>query len=238
MSSYVKGSTLEKQIQKQLKVWETAKAVTVKAEIPRPFITISREYGCDAGSTAAVIARELNAHEKTDVWQPYERELIDKIVEDHDISEKVIETIDTKKREEINEFWRNVLTDYPSQVSVYQKLVRTVRGLSIHGRAIFVGRAGVMITRDLKYGIHLRFVAPPSYRIHKIMEKAGIRDRLEAEKLVERKDKERHEFLTQYLKFEATNPASYDLTINVARVSNEEIAQMVVSLLANKEFIK
>ncbi|TAL38037.1 MAG: cytidylate kinase-like family protein [Spirochaetes bacterium] len=238
MSSYVKGSTLEKQIQKQLKVWETAKTVTVKAEIPRPFITISREYGCDAGSTAAVIAQELNAYEKTDVWQSYERELIDKIVEDHDISEKVIETIDTIKREEINEFWRNVLTDYPSQVSVYQKLVRTVRGLSIHGRAIFVGRAGVMITRNLKYGLHLRFVAPPSYRIHKIMEKAGIRDRLEAEKLVERKDKERHDFLTQYLKFEATNPASYDLTINVARVSNEEIAQMVVSLLVKKGFIE
>jgi cytidylate kinase len=238
MNSYVKGSTLEKQIQKQLKVWDAAKHVADKATSARPFITISREYGCDAGSIAAAIAEELNKHEKTDVWQSYERELVDKIVEDHDISEKLIETIDTKKREEINEFWRTVLTDYPPQVSVYQKLVRTVRSLAIHGSAIFVGRAAVMITRDLKYGVHLRFVAPASYRIHKIMEKAGIRDRLEAEKLVERKDKERHDFLTQYLKFEAFNPASYDLTINVAKTSKEEVAQIVITLLKGRDLIK
>lgn len=238
MSSYVKGSTLEKSIQKQLKVWEKAKTVVDKAEEPRPFITISREYGCGASDIGAALAEELNRYENSDAWQAYDRELLDKISGDHNVSEKLLETIDTKRREEISEFWRSVLTDYPPQVSVYQKLTKTIRSLSIHGRSIIVGRAGVVITRQLRYGVHLRLVAPVSYRIQRVMEIHNIKDRLEAEKLVEKKDRDRHDFMTQYLKFDAKNPASYDVTINTARVSNTEIAQITMCILKSKGFIK
>ncbi|HPO45230.1 MAG TPA: cytidylate kinase family protein, partial [Spirochaetota bacterium] len=172
------------------------------------------------------------------IWKSYDKELIDKICEDHNIEETLCETIDTRRREEIGEFWRTILTDYPPQVSVYQKLVQTIRSLSIHGRSIIIGRAGVMITRSLRYGVHIKLVAPLTYRIQKTMETAGIKDRLEAEKLVERKDRERHDFLTQYLKFDAKNPSSYDITFNVSRITPEEISQSIICILKSKEFIK
>ncbi|MCU0843383.1 MAG: cytidylate kinase-like family protein [Spirochaetes bacterium] len=238
MSSYIKGSTLEKSIQKQLKLWENQKVKLVEKQEPRPFITISREYGCNAVAIADALAEALNKYESTDVWKSYDKELIDKICSDHNIAEALCETIDTKRREEISEFWRSVLTDYPPQVSVYQKLVQTIRSLSIHGRSIIVGRAGVMITRSLRYGVHIKLVAPAAYRIQKVMETAGIKDRLEAEKLVERKDRERHDFMTQYLKFDAKNPSSYDVTFNVARITPGEIAQSVICILKSKQFIK
>jgi cytidylate kinase len=238
MSNYKKGASLQTLIHNQLMVWENAKSVKEVVTYPVPFITISREYGCNADAIAEIIAEELNKYEKSNIWKSYDRELIDRIVQDHNITEKLIETIDTVRREEIAEFWRNVLTDYPTQVSVYQKLVKTVRSLCIHGRAIIVGRAGVMITKNLKYGIHLRFVAPLPYRIQKIQELMNIRDRLEAERLVEKKDRERHEFLTQYLKFDAAHPASYDLTVNIARVSPQDIAQMVICIMRSKGYIK
>ncbi|RPI94378.1 MAG: cytidylate kinase-like family protein [Spirochaetales bacterium] len=238
MSSYIKGSTLEKSIQKQLKLWENQKVKFVEKQEPRPFITISREYGCNAVAIADALAEALNKYESTDIWKSYDKELIDKICSDHNIAEALCETIDTKRREEISEFWRSVLTDYPPQVSVYQKLVQTIRSLSIHGRSIIVGRAGVMITRSLRYGIHIKLVAPAAYRIQKVMETAGIKDRLEAERLVERKDRERHDFLTQYLKFDAKNPSSYDITFNVARITPEEMSQSVICILKSKQFIK
>ncbi|RPI96844.1 MAG: cytidylate kinase-like family protein, partial [Spirochaetales bacterium] len=178
MSSYIKGSTLEKSIQKQLKLWENQKVKFVEKQEPRPFITISREYGCNAVAIADALAEALHKYDSTDVWKSYDKELIDKICSDHNIAEALCETIDTKRREEISEFWRSVLTDYPPQVSVYQKLVQTIRSLSIHGRSIIVGRAGVMITRSLRYGIHIKLVAPAAYRIQKVMETAGIKDRL------------------------------------------------------------
>jgi len=238
MSRYIKGSALEKSIQKQLKLWETQKARLVEKQEPRPFITISREYGCNAAAIADTLAEALNKYEDIDIWKSYDKELIDKICEDHNIEETLCETIDTRRREEIGEFWRTILTDYPPQVSVYQKLVQTIRSLSIHGRSIIIGRAGVMITRSLRYGVHIKLVAPLTYRIQKTMETAGIKDRLDAEKLVERKDRERHDFLTQYLKFDAKNPSSYDITFNVSRITPEEISQSIICILKSKEFIK
>jgi len=238
MSRYIKGSALEKSIQKQLKLWETQKARLVEKQEPRPFITISREYGCNAAAIADTLAEALNKYEDIDIWKSYDKELIDKICEDHNIEETLCETIDTRRREEIGEFWRTILTDYPPQVSVYQKLVQTIRSLSIHGRSIIIGRAGVMITRSLRYGVHIKLVAPLAYRIQKTMETAGIKDRLDAEKLVERKDRERHDFLTQYLKFDAKNPSSYDITFNVSRITPEEISQSIICILKSKEFIK
>ena len=195
--SYIKGSTLEKMIQKQVKYWENyKKAEEAKDEQPRPFITISREYGCVISPISRLLSQKLNELEGTENWQAYDRNLIDEIVNNTGVSDRLIETIDTKKREEMTELMRSFLTDYPPQVTVYKQLVRTVRSLSIHGRAIIVGRAGVVITRGLRFGIHLRFIAPQGYRIKKIMELNSIKDKLEAEKLIEKKDRERHNFLT------------------------------------------
>jgi hypothetical protein len=99
MSSYIKPSTLEKAILKQVKVWEKAKKIIEKSEVPRPFITISREYGCGASEVAAALAEELNKHEGTDAWQAYDKEVLNKIIENHNVSEKLLETIDTRRRE-------------------------------------------------------------------------------------------------------------------------------------------
>lgn len=239
MEKFIRGSTLEKMIQKQIKAWEQTQAIAAeKKEIPVPFLTISREYGCSASSVAEVIAEKLNTHENKSEWHVYDKELVNKISKDHNISEFLIENIDTKRREEMNELLQTMLTDYPPQVTVYQKLVETIRGLSIHGRAIIIGRAGNVITRDLKFGMHIRFIAPFSYRVHNLMMIAGIKSMSEARKIVEKKDKERHEFLTQYIQFEASDPSSYDLTINIDRFTDEQVASVVLGALKAKGFIK
>ena len=239
MARYIKASTLEKMIQKQIKSWEKSKkSLEREPEKPRPFITISRQYGCNATPIAHAIAAELNRYEKIDQWHAYDKDIIDKIVEDHNISQNLIETIDTKKREEMSELMRTMLTDFPPQVIIYKKIVKTIRSLSIHGRVIIIGRAGVVITRGLRYGLHVRFIAPLSYRIKKIMEINKIRNKLKAEKLIERKDKERHDFLTQYVRFNAYDPASYDLTINISRFTEKEIAEIILRTMKAKGFLK
>ncbi len=237
--SYIKGSTLEKLIQKQVKYWENYKKIEAeKEERIRPFITISREYGCVVSPLSRQLAKALNEYEGIENWESYDRNLLEEIVKDTGVSEKLIETIDTKKREEMTELMRGFLTDYPPQVTAYKQLVKTVRSLCIHGRAIIVGRAGVVITHGLKYGLHIRFVAPLSYRIKRIMEVGSFKDKLEAEKFVEKKDRERHDFLNQYIKFDAENPASYDLTINVARFTDQEMIDAIIGALKSKGYLE
>lgn len=237
MSNPIKESTLERWIQNQMKVWESEKKVIEKEDKPRPFITISRQYGCFASDIAETLAKSLNELQHTDKWITYDKNLINKIEEQYNISEKIVETIDTKKREEMSELWRTMLSDLPPQAAVFQKLANTIRTLAIHGNAILVGRGSVVITRGLRYGLHLRFVAPLQYRIQKVMEIQKIKDRLTAEKLIEEKDKQRHEFMTQYIKFDAYDPASYDLTFNIAQFTPDQIATIVIAALKSRKFI-
>jgi cytidylate kinase len=69
------------------------------------------------------------------------------------------------------------------------------------------------------------------------MEIQKIKDRLTAEKLIEEKDKQRHEFMTQYIKFDAYDPASYDITFNIAQFTPDQIAHIVIAALKARKLI-
>lgn len=235
---HVMSYKLETWIKNQIQVWEESKKVIQKENIFKPFITISREYGCSINSTVLALTEALNTYEETDLWQAYDKDLLSKIHEDHEVNEMLLQTLDTEKRKEMTELMRNMLTDYPPQVSAHIELIKTIRTLAMQGRKIIVGRAGVVITRDMKYGLHLRMIAPLKYRIKKTMEVQGIKDRQVAERLVKEKDEERHFFMTQYVKFNAYDPASYDLTINVDRFSSEEMVELIIGALKSRHLIK
>lgn len=235
---HIKSFNLEKWISNQVQVWEGAKNVQEKSEEIRPFITVSREYGCRAASKIILLAEELNKVENHDFWHAYDKTLLDKIVEDEGVNQKLIETLDTKKREEMGELMRNALTDYPPQVAAYKKLIKTIRTLAIQGRNIFVGRASEVITKDMKYGIHIKFIAPLSYRVKTVMETQGIKSRMEAEKYVKTKEEERHQFMTQYIHFDSYNATNYDLIINIDKFTDKEIVDMIICGLKGKGYLK
>ena len=229
---------LEKWINNQIQLWEESKKEAIeKKDAPLPFITISREYGCNVNPIVMALAEALNQYEGSTLWHGYDKDLLQKIHDDHEVHEKLLQTLETKKREEMTELMRSMLTDYPPQVSAHLQLIKTVRTLAIQGRKIIVGRAGAVITRDMSHGLHLRMIASMPYRVGKIMEIKNIRDRLEAEKLIKEQDETRHSFMTQYVKFEAKNPASYDLNINIERFSQDEIVALVIGALKAKHLI-
>jgi cytidylate kinase len=228
---------LETWIHNQIQFWEDSKKEQVSQDRPRPFITISREYGCNVNPMVLELNRMLNEYEGSEEWHAYDKDLLKKIHEDRDVNEKLLETIDTQKRSEMSEMLRNMLTDYPPQVSAHIELIKTIRTLAFQGRKIIVGRAGTVVTRDLKYGLHLRMVAPLASRVKRVQELKDMRDHHEAEKFVKEQDQKRHEFMTQYVKFDPHNPVSYDLTINTERFDSKQTVSLIFGALKAKELI-
>jgi len=235
---HIKSFNLEQFVHNQVQVWEQSKSVAVKPDEIRPFITISREYGCRAASKVMKLVEELNRYEENENWQLYDKSILDKIVTDEGISQKLLETLDTKKRDEMTEFLRTVLTDYPPQVAAYKMLIKAIRTLALQGRKVIVGRASEVITRDLKYGIHIKFIASMPYKIKTVMDNQGIHSRLDAEKIVKEKEELRHDFMTQYIRFDSHKPDSYDLIINIEKFTDEEIASLIIGTLKAKNYIK
>ena len=235
---HIKSFNLEHWINNQVQVWEQAKHVVEKTSEPLPFITISREYGCRAASKVMKLVEELNKIEGTNLWQLYDKSLLDKIIENEGISQKLMETLDTKRRDEMTEFMRTVLTDYPPQVAAYKMLIKAIRTLAFQGKKVIVGRASEVITRDIKNGIHIKLVAPLAYRVKSIMETQGVTDRLEAERIVKEKEELRHAFMTHYIHFDSHKVDAYDLVINVEKFTDDEIAQLIIGTLRAKHFLK
>ena len=183
----------DKKIAAQIEIWRKRRFERGEEEEKKerpPFITISRQYGADGITVAEYIAKSINnMYEPTPNWMVYDKNLVEKIVEDHNLSAKLVESMTEKKRNEIDEVVKGFFSSLPSQLSVFMKTAKTIRSLASHGNVIIIGRGGNIITRDMENGISVRVIAPFKWRVENIMEREKL-NRKEAENLVKKIDKE------------------------------------------------
>lgn len=199
---------------------------------PGVFVTVSREYGCGgfdiAEKTADIINRERRPSPQ---WVPYDRAILETIMEDLGLTSSLMETLTSPARKQIDDFLQTALGELPPQVVVYRRLAETVRTLATNGNVIIVGRAGRAITRGLDRGYHVRIVAPLEWRVERIAGLCGL-TRREAEKMILEKGSAREDFLRRFVKFESTEPEDYHLVINNARHGMDGTARMIVAGLS------
>ncbi len=231
----VSTPAIELLIGSQLSYWkkqraqlETAKTSHPAAPVCCPFVTISREYGCGGYETAGKLAEILNQEYRPEpLWVPYNRVLLEKIMQDMGLSADLVETLTMSARTQMTNLFQTTFSKFPPQVAVHRKLAETVRTLATHGHVVIVGRAGRMITRELSKGYHVRLVAPLEWRAGRIARIAGL-NRHEAEKLIAEKSKQREDYLRAFVKYDSADPHWYHLVINNEEHSADEAARLIV----------
>jgi len=225
---------MDKLITAQFKQWQQKERIDVEeVKKPHPFITISREYGSGGYEIAEEITSAVNTGSDGPVWAAYDRKLLERVMDDTGLSEGLTETMTGNARKSMTNFIQTSFSSFPSQVTVYRRLVETIRLLAINGHVIIVGRAGNVITRDIPGGIHIRIIAPMEYKIERMINLTGQK-RPEVEKLIKNNTKERDGFIKEYVKFDPVEPGNYDLIINNARYTSKEAAQMIISTMKIK----
>jgi len=228
-------NSMDKFISAQFKQWQQKEKIDVEeVKKPHPFITISREYGSGGYEIAHEIASAINTGGTSDpVWAAYDRKLLEKVMDDTGLSESLTETMTSNARKSMTNFIQTSFSKFPSQVTVFRRLVETIRLLAINGHVIVVGRAGNVITRDIPGGMHIRIIAPMEYKIERMVHLTGQK-RPDVEKLIKTKTKERDGFIKEYVKFEPADPDNYDLIINNDRYTSKEAAQLIISAIKLK----
>jgi cytidylate kinase len=229
---------MDKYINSQVKYWHQQKEkIDTPEKKGRTFVTISREYGCGGFEVARKICEIMNKEHATEPqWAAYDRQLLDKLMEDLGLSSSLADTLTTSARSAMTNLIQTSFSEFPSQVAVYRKLAETVRTLCFNGNVVVVGRAGNVITRDMKNGYHVRMVAPMDWKITNIAEKVEL-SRREAEKLINDKTEEREGFIRNYVRFDPSDPHNYHLLINNGLHSAEEAARIVIEGLKRKGLI-
>jgi cytidylate kinase len=244
-------SAKDKHVEKQVKFWHERKNKIDKPQtiitkirenkLPKkdyyPFVTISREYGCGGFEVAERLSTILNTeYDFKSPWAAYDKEVLDTVMDDMGICQCLADTLTASARRSLTEFLQTAFSDFPSQLSVYKKLVETIILLAENGHVVIVGRAGNVITRDMKSGYHVRLVADMEWRIDRIATMFRI-SRHEAREMITKKSKERDSYMKKYVKFDISDPHNYHMFVNNSLYSSEEVARLIIEGMKLKGLI-
>ena len=192
---------------------------------PSPFVTIARQYGCEAMALAEFLSNQLPGGP----WPIYNRVILEKMADETPVTEKLFHALDMRARSGIEEFFEHLIGRSPTDLRVLHQLVRTERALASLGHCIIVGRGASVLTSGLPGGVHIRLIAPKSWREKNLMERFGWSKERTQEVLYE-EEHGRSNFFRKYLNQDPNNPELYDLMLNSAQLTRAEEAAAVLAL--------
>jgi cytidylate kinase len=201
-----------------------------------PFVTISREAGSGARNIGLLLAERLNAHEKTDhPWQALDRELVERIAADHNISADLVASLEQSSHTWITEFLQGLShTDkVPSDMAVVKRVIETVRALARAGHVILIGLGSSFMARDIEGGLHIRLVGPFEVRAANLASHENISIE-EARKRVQLIDHERLAYFHRFWPGQQIAPDLFHAVFNVGYLKNEEIVAAIETLIRGR----
>ncbi|MFA3784167.1 AAA family ATPase [Melioribacteraceae bacterium 4301-Me] len=193
-----------------------------------PIITLSRETGIGASSICQSLVEYLNSHaiEEYSDWAYFDRELIEKIMEDPKLPQHFRNMIDEDKPMKMDSWFSELLGLSPSKLSLIKRISKTIMSLAEIGNLIIVGRGANIITANLKNTFHLRLIAPLDFRIENAMKLYKL-DRKKAEAFIKKEDEARRNFIKTYFHKNIEDPFLYHAIINTNLLKSDEIAEMI-----------
>ncbi len=226
------GSDVDARISAHVHAWEKIRPLGIQRTLETyPFVSISREFGCEALPLAQRLTEILNERCRPSIpWVAYDRELLDKVAEELHLRRDILDSLDGRRRGEMSELFDNIINRKVDDALVVRKLAEVIRTLAIHGHAILVGRGSSLATQDLKNGLHVRLVAPRAWRAARIAADRNIPYR-EAEKLVDEGEKQRHNYIATYFVVDPHNPFHHDLVIDNSRFNLVQLGEIVFAAL-------
>jgi hypothetical protein len=201
-----------------------------------PFVTISRQSGAGAQRLADYLLSEFTHQSNAELfggWHIFDRNLCEVVAEDPEIQEAFKTAIDEHAYSEFKDFMESLFTGRAPRYVLYKKTFKIMRLLALLGKVILIGRAGALVTRDLKQGVHVRLVAPEAQRIVRMMTRYKL-TREEARQVVARQDADRRKLIRMFFHREIEDPLLYDVVWNTGTVSLPEISQAVVALIKSR----
>ena len=96
---------------------------------PGPFVTISRQFGCDGYEIADLLAEKLNQMASGEhQWKVYKREILKRVAEESGISEEIIERERQAKPNFVRDLCRSIRNNkLPDSLEILKAITTIVR---------------------------------------------------------------------------------------------------------------
>ncbi len=208
---------------------------------PGPCITISRQTGAAAGEISDLLIDILKSNAKNSKmeWAIFDKNLIEKVIQDHNLPEKLSSYLTEEKHSFLNSIMNELFGIHPSPLRLVYKTTRTILQLAQIGNCIIVGRGSNIILRNLDNTYHIRIIAPLKRRIEQVRKYYNFSEE-EAKKFIESEDQKRKNYVKHYFHKDIDDPSLYDIVINTERYTLEETAKILshAIMIKLKKFFK
>jgi cytidylate kinase len=190
----------------------------------RSVITISRLLGTNGRIIAEHLAEKLG-------WSIWDKDLVDAIAKDADISHKIAESFDEKTVSEIEVLARTIMGDAEMGGFMYRKhLARALLSIATHGNAVILGRGSNFM---LPHALNVRLIAGESYRVENLMKMNSV-SREEARESIREIDKQKSAFIHSIYGRDIADSQAYDLTINVEDFGVDGTVEIIITALQSR----
>ena len=199
-----------------------------KGDRLKPTVTLTREFGCE-GYPVAQRLQELLEQRSGQPWVVMDRALLDAVAQDHNLTAQILQNIGAKNRF-LDDMLSTFSPRWKSDKDYYRLLCRQIIALAEEGNVILVGRGAVILTQDTGNAYHFRIVAPMRFKRDSIAARSGL-SADDAQDLIEARQRQRDDFLKDFLGRDIADPTLYHMIFNNARCSAHRIAAIMADVV-------
>ena len=118
----------------------------------RRAVTISRQTGCEAFAVTGKLAHYLQERSPKNIcpWTVFDRNLIDKVLEDHNLPAYLAKFLPEDRASELEDFLNELFAVRPPSSTIVHQTAETILKLAALGNVILIGRGGSVITAKLR----------------------------------------------------------------------------------------
>ena len=220
------GTSLVASVEKRLDALiELSRRQTATDREPvRPTITISREFGCE-GLPVAEKTQALLQERTGNSWGIMDRGILDQVASNRDLSDEILTNLG-EKNGFLDDVMSTLFTDWSSDKDHYRRLCNQVLPFAKSGNIIMVGIGAGILTQNMPNCHKFRIIAPMEYKVKSVARRHQISED-EAEKLIVKRQKQRNDFIKDFLNKDITDVSLYDVIFNNAKNSADQIADMI-----------
>ncbi len=194
----------------------------------RPVVTVSRETGAGGNTFGEALCGWLEKSQPKGrgPWALVDRELVDKILEDEALPERLASWSPEDHLAGISFVVEELLGLHRASSKPVQETTETILRLGEMGNVVLVGRGANVVLGHLPQAFHVRLVASLESRVAHVAEARELSKKA-ARAWVEAEDKARRRFIRRYFQVDVADPLLYNLVVNVDRVPIDEAARVV-----------
>lgn len=201
-----------------------------------PFITISRQTGCNGNELAYQIIKSLKVRKNSD-WKYINKEVLEESARKLKLDESKIKYVfDTKEKTHVDDILSALSNRYYKSDRIVRKTITDVlQHYAQEGNMIIVGRAGVATTKDFPGGLHIRLTAPYEWRIAALKKRKAF-EHTDVAAFIQKHDQKKRKLIEHFCG-QKISDIHFDLSFNCATFSKSQIVEFVLEAIRLKKMI-